>query len=126
MEFTPGRYEVTASIGGELLIRTEVDLVRTPDIILDLMVLARSVPRACNGMNPVTCEAAITAAMSYGTWISPTDTVLAVSVHDTDIMSCDHSIAPELDVAFRLAPAGELTVTVGRREDGRWRACPPY
>ena len=126
MEFVPGRYEVTASKAGELLIRIEVDLVRTPDIVLDLMVLARSVPRACNGIDPVACEAAIAAAMSYGGWISPSDTVRAVAIQDTDVMSCDHLITPEVDVVFQMAPAGDITVTVGRLDDGRWRACPAY
>ena len=126
MEFVPGRYEVTATKAGELLIRTEVDLVRTPDIVLDLMVLARSVPRDCNGIDLVTCEAAISAAMSYGTWITPRETVTAVRLRETDVMSCDPRIRPELDVVFRLAPPGEISVTVGRLDDDRWRACPAY
>jgi hypothetical protein len=127
MEFVPGRYEVTASLHGEVLITQQVDLRQTPDIVLDLMALAPSVPRTCNFLDPITCEKAIRAAMSYGTWISPTDTVTAVSIQRTTVGSCDPYIDPKLDVAFDLAPDGHLDVTVGTHtNNGRWIACSPY
>ena len=128
MEFPLERYEVTATLRGEVLITTQVDLRQTPDIVLDLMALAPSVPRACNGLDPVTCEDVIRAAMAYGQWVGPTDTVTSVAIEPTTVRSCEPYIDPKLKVMLQLAnPAGDIDVTVGTHtKTGRWIACSPY
>jgi hypothetical protein len=128
MEVPLGQYEVTASADGEVLAKKELDLGPGGDIVLDLMALSKRVPRDCGAIDAVTCESAITAAMSYGHWISPTDVVTAVRLQDTEVMSCDYGLHPDIDVIFRFAGSTrELKVTVGRRDDSdRWWACPPY
>jgi hypothetical protein len=125
MEVPLGRYEVTATIDGEVVRSRQIALVPGGDIVVDLMGLQKRIPRSCGQLGTATCEIVIQAAMSYDQWVHPSDIVTAVTVKKTKVEPCDPSIEPELDVVFQ-APDGAISATVGRTADGQWRVCPAY
>jgi hypothetical protein len=121
-----GRYEVTASLAGEVIRSEEIEFEPGTDIVVDLMGLRARVPRDCGKLATTTCETVIRAAMRYGQWVRPTDIVTSVAVRTTEVRSCDPMVDPQLDVIFKVAPDGVINATVGMTPTGDWLACPPY
>ena len=126
VEVTPGLYQLSVLVDGEVLGSLREDIVRGSDWIFPLRILPRDVPRDCGEIPAAQCERAITAAYDGGLFLQGDTRVTAVSVRPTiyGATACDSGIVPEFDLTFQLAnPKGESGVTVGTPPNGRLTAC---
>ena len=77
----------------------------------------------CDGVPALVCDAAVSAVLEFGLDPKIVPQIASWRVRPTTVAVCNQDLQPTVDVTFVLGDATEVTVTVGRRADGRFLAC---
>lgn len=119
----PGRYELFALVGGEVLTSKVVDVKRGQRWVHNLRVLSPDVPRDCGTVNATDCEAAIAEAYAWGLFIESGQDLRSVEVRHTKYGACDGNLDNRWDLTFEVRPVGNIEVTVGVLKHGGLAVC---